>query len=153
MLSFPLYSPESFASKERIDEVLSVIRESIQGDISYNERNKADWEQFCTEMAKVDAGYLEDLRQSMSAQNDAADKAVEIERQWYSHTVDLYGLARDHVKEIRIKDGNINLSPGVSAQQFDKEMDTSKTLYAKLLSTEKEQAEAQQEASKRQGLH
>jgi len=150
-LSSPLYSPATFASPQSVDEVLHVIRESSREDLDYYERNKTDWSDFCTRMAPVDEAFLESMQRSLAQENSIADRAADIERQWYSHTVALYTLARNHTKEIQINGGAVRFPVGIVGEELDNELRVSRSLYDRLMEIEAEQARKQQSGIQREG--
>jgi hypothetical protein len=151
-LPYPLYSPATFGSRERIDEVLDVIRQSSQSDLNYYDRNKKVWSEFSRKMSAVDTDYLEALSKSNAEGDAAADQAAETERQWYNHTVALYTLARDHAKEVQVKGDEIKFSDSSLGKQLGDELKLSESLYDKLTGLNAEQAKKQQRAAQDEGI-
>jgi hypothetical protein len=130
-LSPPLYSPESFASKDAIADTMGQLKKATDSDFAYRAKQQDAEADFRKRMSEVDPQYLATFDSNLEKADEAS--MSNLEQQWFSTTSALYQYAAAHQKEIEVRNGNLKFNTTAVQIEFNQRQELSKTLYAKFL--------------------
>ena len=147
----PVYSPESFANKQVMESTVAQVARYAEVDSQYYGKQQAAREQFRQKMASVDPSYLASWNTKRQDQEAIEKTTILMERDWLAGLELLYDYAAQHVQEISVKDGKIVIPSDSVRKAFNEQLDRSKALHDKLVSSVQEQSQRQQELKRSVG--
>jgi len=144
-----VYTPESFANTQAMQQVVDRLTSIVQADAAYAAKQMAAKQHFRDQMATVDPAYLNRWNDSIRPQDEAQASVEKIQQDWLASVVALYTFAQQNSGEIAIKDGNVQLSPSADDAIFHQLMDQSKAQYQELLAAVQRGVNSQKAAKSR----
>jgi hypothetical protein len=130
-LSPPLYSPESFSSKDAMADTMKQLKKATDSDFAYRTKQQDAEADFHKRMSEVDPQYLATFEGGLEQADEAS--MSKLEQQWFSATSALYAYAAAHQKDIEVRNGKLKFKTTVVQIEFNQRQELSKTLYAKFL--------------------
>jgi hypothetical protein len=130
-LSPALYSPESFASVDVINETAKKLQKYFDVDMDYGGKQQQVMSEFRNKMANVDPDYLNrwDSERRDAEQREAS--TMELEKQWFAGVVAVYAFAAAHHDQIKGYDSSAEPA-GKTAQDFKQQVARSEALQKQL---------------------
>ncbi|MGB6133544.1 MAG: hypothetical protein WBG54_17320 [Acidobacteriaceae bacterium] len=132
-ISPPLYSPQSFASTNAMNETVRQLQGDFELDAGYFGAVQQSYTRFREQMQQADPEYLRSWISNPGNVDEANLAVFSLEKQWFQSVNDLYGYAELHHKDISLRNEDLAFSsPDVKAG-FEKLKSTSEDLHQKLL--------------------
>jgi hypothetical protein len=150
-LSPALYSPESFASVDVIQNTSSEMKKVAEKDFDYTTQNQQAMVEFREKMATADPEYLKAWDAERHDQEDLEASTLALEKQWLTGVEALYGFAAKHTQSISLRGNKLEFAAPAIGQDFQRQKDASEALYNKLMERERILAERQRKAQRKTG--
>jgi heme/copper-type cytochrome/quinol oxidase subunit 4 len=134
-ISPPLYSVNSFASKEAMESTSAQFKRAYDADLTYATAKHQAMQDFHDKMMKVDPDYLRDFESRMH-DDDVLEASIEsAEAQWVTSALNLYDYAIDHASAISAdNNGHLVISDQNVRKSLLDQITTSTTLQQTMLS-------------------
>lgn len=139
-----VYSPASFGSPQLIGSTMTHLKKYSAIDFDYFGKQQSAREEFKRKMAFSDPQFLESWNAKRQQQELLDKKTNELEHDWFASVQQLYDFAAQHTKEISLKNGGLVISNTTIRDAFNRQLEHSKALHTKLVSSVQEQVKRQQ---------
>ncbi len=150
-LSPALYSPESFANVDVIQNTSNAMKKAAETDFGYNAKNQQAMAEFREKMGTADPGYLKAWDAEHQDQEDLEASTLALEKQWLTGVEALYGFAAKNTQSISLRGNKLEFSTPTIEQDFQRQKEANEALYNKLMERERMLAERQKKAQSKTG--
>lgn len=139
-----VYSPASFGNQQVIGSTMIHLTKYTAIDFDYFSKQQSAREEFKRKMILSDPQFLESWNAKRQQQELLDKETNDLEHDWFASVQQLYDYAAQHTKEISVKDGGLVISNPTVRDLFNKQLDHSKALHTRLVSSVQEQVKHQQ---------
>lgn len=139
-----LYTPESFADVDAMHRTVTALKKYVDIDLDYSTKQQRTTSEFRQKMAKVDPEYLQKWDSQERDDEQLRTSTLDLEKQWFSGVVALYGFAAAHHNELKF-DGSSSGHAGETPQEFEQQLAVSKQLSSQLQERVQEETKRQNE--------
>jgi len=129
----PLYSIDSFITKEAMQSTASQLKHAYDMDLDYSVRQQQTMQDFQSKMQRADPAFLKSFNDSMQDDKVAETAIAAAEQKWISSTLDLYDYAIAHSDIISVRNGFLEIEDQNVRKSLLHQVDTCKALQQMML--------------------
>jgi hypothetical protein len=151
-ISPALYSPDSFANEKVIRSVSEQYKKAFDMDVTYHKRIETYWREFHEKMLNVDPDFLKSFEAASQKSKMPDERVFQLQQQLAAATLDLYGYADSHSRELTVSDGKLHFANEDVRVEFSRRLEESKSLYQHCQDAVQELIRKRQQSRKSYGI-